>query len=131
MLSIKENFSFEVFREIQFQKHFMKHEILSWNTLTLVSKFHCASFSSMKKCVYIEKIYAGSGNLIALIVINNISYYKSKTNKNSKRSQRIWNKAWSKNMNEKSAWVNIFSELLLRYYANFNFWKLQNMFESY
>ena len=52
------NFSFRVFQEIHFQGHFMKHEILSWHTFTLVSKFHCVRFSTIKKnCVYWEKIY--------------------------------------------------------------------------
>ena len=43
------NFSFRAFHEIQFQEHFIKHEILSWNTFTLVSKFHFLFFSSIKK----------------------------------------------------------------------------------
>ena len=43
------NFSFRAFHDIQFQVHFMKHEILSWNTLTLVSKFHFLFSSSIKK----------------------------------------------------------------------------------
>ena len=41
--------SFRVFHEINFQRHFMKHEILSWSTFTLVYKFHCARFSPIKK----------------------------------------------------------------------------------
>ena len=43
------NFSFRAFHEIQFQEHFMKHEILSWNTFTLLSKFHFLFSSSIKK----------------------------------------------------------------------------------
>ena len=39
------NFSFRTFHEIQFLGHFVKHEILSWNTLTLVSNIHCVCFS--------------------------------------------------------------------------------------
>ena len=50
------NFSFRGFHEIQFQGHFMKHEILSWNTFTLVSNIHCVCFSSIKNCVYREMI---------------------------------------------------------------------------
>ena len=46
----------EAFNEIQFQEHFMKHEMLSWNTFTLVFKLHCIIFSSIKKCVCREKI---------------------------------------------------------------------------
>ena len=45
--------SLRAFHEIQFQEHFMKYEILSWNTFTLVSKFHCVWFSSLKK----QRIY--------------------------------------------------------------------------
>ena len=44
------NFSFRVFHEIYFQGHFMKHE--TWNNFTLIFKFHCIPFSSIKKCVY-------------------------------------------------------------------------------
>ena len=33
----------------------MKHEILSWNAFTFVSKFHCVRFSSIKKIVFTEK----------------------------------------------------------------------------
>ena len=47
------NVSLRAFHEIQFQEHFMKYEILSWNTFTLVSKFHCVWFSSLKK----QRIY--------------------------------------------------------------------------
>ena len=35
----------------------MKHEILSWNTFTLVSKFHYVRFSSLKNIVFTEKRY--------------------------------------------------------------------------
>ena len=50
------NFSFRAFHEIQFEGHFMKHEMLTWNPLTLVFKFHCVRFLSIKKCVYRENI---------------------------------------------------------------------------
>ena len=48
----------------------MKHEMLSGNTFTLVSKFHCVRFSPIKKIVFTEErcIYY---NLIAL----NSTYY--------------------------------------------------------
>ena len=36
---------------------FMKHEILSWNYFTLVSKFHYLRFSSIKKNVFPEERY--------------------------------------------------------------------------
>ena len=34
----------------------MKHEILSWNTFTLVSNIHCVCFSSIKKLCFQRKI---------------------------------------------------------------------------
>ena len=68
------NFSFRAFHEIQFQGHFVKLEILSWNTFTLESKFHCVCFSSIKKCVCREKVSSDTDNLIALVLINNICY---------------------------------------------------------
>ena len=49
------NFPFRVFYEIQFQRHFRKREILSWNALTLVCNFHCVCFSSIKKLVFTKK----------------------------------------------------------------------------
>ena len=42
------NFSFRAFHEIQFQDHFMKYEILSWNNFILVSNIHCVRFSSIE-----------------------------------------------------------------------------------
>ena len=42
----------------------MKHEVLSRNTFTVVSKFHCVCFSLIKKCVYREKISSCTENLI-------------------------------------------------------------------
>ena len=45
--------------------------------------------------------------------INNISCSKSNNKKKSKRSKRIWMKPWMIKRNDKNAWVNIFSELLL------------------
>ena len=42
----------------------MKHEILSQNTFTLVLKFHCVRFSSMKKIVFAEKRYLVKFNSI-------------------------------------------------------------------
>ena len=49
------NFSFRAFHEIQFQGHFMKHEILSWNTFASVSKFYCVCLSSITKIEFAEK----------------------------------------------------------------------------
>ena len=58
----------------------MKHEILSWNAFALVSKFHYAFFSSIKKTVFTENI-SDSENLMAWNKIN------------SKRPRRIWMKS--------------------------------------
>ena len=65
-----------------------------------------------KENVFIEKS-SDSENLIALILINNICYSKNKNEKKSKRPKSIWMKPWLKNRNDKSAYNNIFSELLL------------------
>ena len=57
-----ETFFFRAFHEIQFQDYFMKHETLSWNAFTLVSKFHCVCFSSIKKMsLEIKKNLEGLG----------------------------------------------------------------------
>ena len=103
------DFSFRVFHEIQFQGHFMKYEILSWNTFTLGSQLLLID----KKSVYREKMTSDSEDLITLILINNICYSKSKSKKKSKRPKGIWMKPWLKNRNDKSVCNNIFSELLL------------------
>ena len=50
------------------------NSFFSGNASTLVSKFHCVCFSSIKKCVYKEKISSNSENLIALTFINKIFY---------------------------------------------------------
>ena len=46
----------------------------TWNTFTLVSKFHCVCFSSIKKLFLQRKDTPDSENVIALILINNICY---------------------------------------------------------
>ena len=85
------DFSFRVFHEIQFQGHFMKYEILSWNTFTLGSQLLLID----KKSVYREKMTSDSEDLITLILINNICYSKSK-NKKNQRDQKVsgWNHGW-------------------------------------
>ena len=55
-------FSFKAFHQIQFQGHFIKHEILSWNTFILVSNIHCVCFSPIKKIVFAEKRYRAKFN---------------------------------------------------------------------
>ena len=54
-------------------RHFMKHEILSWNAFALVPKFHCVCLSSIKKLCLQGKYIFWQQNLIALILINNVS----------------------------------------------------------
>ena len=56
----------------------MKQEILSWNTFTLVSTFHCLcvrlwTYCIKGNCVYRENISSDSENLKALVLISNIS----------------------------------------------------------
>ena len=85
------NFSFRAFHEIQFQGHFMKREILSWNTFTLVSNIHYVCFSSIK-IVFAEKRYRVE---------------------NSKIPKRIWMKPCLKTRSDKSTCANIFLELPL------------------
>ena len=46
----------EAFNEIQVQENFMKHEMLSWNTFTLVFKLHCILFSSIKRLCFQRKM---------------------------------------------------------------------------
>ena len=61
------------YTEIFLSEHFLKHEILSWNNFTLVSKFHCQCFSSMKK-MYLQRRYIFWQGKFNSILINNISY---------------------------------------------------------
>ena len=49
------NFSFRAFHKIQFQGHFIKHELLSRNIFALVSKLQCVCFSSITKIMFTEK----------------------------------------------------------------------------
>ena len=60
----------------------MKYEMFSLNTFTLVCQFYYVCFSSLKKCLYREKMSSDSENLIALILINNICHSKSRNKKN-------------------------------------------------
>ena len=85
------NISFRAFHEIQFQEHFMKHEMFLWNNFTLIFKFHCILFSSIKNCVCRKKVSC----------------------KISKIPKCIWMKPCLKTRSDKSACANIFLELLL------------------
>ena len=71
-----------------------------------MSKFHCVCFSSINR-VYREKISSDSENLIALILI--FLAHKTKIKKIKKTKLYLDDE----NRNDKSAQVNIFSELLL------------------
>ena len=88
---------------------------ISWNTFILGSQLLLID----KKSVNREKMTSDSEDLITLILINNICYSKSKSKKKSKRPKGIWMKPWLKNRNDKSAYNNIFSELLLTYKEEF------------
>ena len=99
------NFSFRAFHEIQFQGYYMKHEILSWNTFTLVFQFHCVGFLSIKKlCLQLE---------MYRVKFNSIKKYlwliKQKQN-NSKIPKHIWMKPCSKTRGGKSACADILLE---------------------
>ena len=73
---------FRAFHAIQFQCHFMKHEILSWNSFTLVLKLHFVRFSSIKKlCLQ------GKDILYNLIVLNSVTH-KVKTNNNNNNNNK-------------------------------------------
>ena len=96
----------------------MKYEILLWNTFIFVCQFYYICFSLTKqKCVHREKMSSDSENLMALILISNICFSKSKNKikkkKKSKTPKSIWTKPWLKNRNHKSAYNNITSEVLL------------------
>ena len=105
---------FRAFHAIQFQCHFMKHEILSWNSFTLVFKLHFVRFSSIKKlCLQ------GKDILYNLIVLNSVTH-KVKTNKQQQQQQQqikrpklIWMKPCLQIRNDKSASANVFLELPL------------------
>ena len=49
---------------------------------------------------------------------------KTKTKK-SKRPKRIWMKPWLKSRNDKSVWLNIFAELLLRWLVGLKLTQLE------
>ena len=101
-------FPFRAFHEIQFQGHFMKHEILSWNTFTLISSILCVCFSSIKKIMFTEKRYRVKFNSIK----NYLLLIKQKQ-KYSKIPKHIWMRPCSKTRSEKSECANIFLELPL------------------
>ena len=85
-------FFFWAFHAIQFQGHFMKHEILSRNTFGLTSKFNCLCFSSITKLCSQRKMCSDSENLITL---NFDKWYLLLVKqKKLKRPKRIWKKPW-------------------------------------
>ena len=74
------NFSFKAFHETQFQSHFMKYEILSWNTVTSVSKIHRVMFLINKKIVK-DTVKRSQRKGIVSNLIKKISCKKFKTSK--------------------------------------------------
>ena len=136
------NFSFRSFHEIQCQGHFMNHEILSWNTFTLVSQCHCACFSSIQKLCWQTKaiFWQRKSNSI-----NFDKYFllKPKTKK-SKRPKCIWMKPRLKHRNDKKACVSLFSEIrltdkfhhylqmnVISYYWSYNYFYILITFHVY
>ena len=105
------NFYFRVFHEIQLQGYFMKYEMFSLNTFTLVCQFYYVCFSLPKKCLYREKMSSDSENLIALILINNICYSKSR-NKKNQSDQKV--SEWNHGRNPGTTKVHI-----ITYFQNF------------
>ena len=101
------NFTFKAFQEIQFHRHFMKHEILSWNAFTLVSNFHGVCFTSITKIVCIKKRYRVKFSSIKYLLL-----IKQKQ-KTSKIPKRIWMKPCLKTRSDKSPYANIFLEFPL------------------
>ena len=63
-------------------EHFMKLEILSWNTFTLVSNFDCVCSSSIKRIVFTEKRYVcwPSAAIVNFQIESNITFQKRDTN---------------------------------------------------
>ena len=104
------NFSFRVFHEIQFQGHFMNHEILSWNTFTLVSQCHCVCFSSMQKLCLERKDIFWQRKSNSINFDKQYLLLKTKTKK-SKRPKCIeWNHGWNTGTTKK---------YVLAYFQNF------------
>ena len=77
---------------------FHKPKILSCNTFTLVSNFHCVCFPSIKN------LFPGKRYRVKFMLL-----IKQKQ-KNSKIPKRIWMKPCLKTRSEKSACANIFLE---------------------
>ena len=63
-------------------EHFMKLEILSWNTFTLVSNFDCVCSSSIKRIVFTEKRYVcwPSAAIVNFQIESNITFQKRDKN---------------------------------------------------
>ena len=97
------NFSFRAFHEIQFQGHFMKYEILSWNTFTSVSNINRVMFLINKK-------------IVKDIVKRSQRWYRVKnfiekiSCKKFKATETYLNETMIENQGRKSACANIFLE---------------------
>ena len=107
MLLLKARIRCETF----LSEYFMKHRNMnSRNAFTLVCEFHCVCFSSIKK-MYLQRKYV-SENLVALILMHNISYFRNK-NKKNKKTKTYLNETRNENRNDKTARMNIFSDFLI------------------
>ena len=69
----KTYFKAKILCETFLSEHFVKYWLkgISWNTFTLLSKFRCLRFLSIKNCFYKEKISSDSENLTALKEMRN------------------------------------------------------------
>ena len=98
-------------------EHFMKS---SFRGISM-SKFHCVCSSSVKYCVYREKISSDSRNLIALVLIDTICYSRETRTKKFEKTKTYLNETISEKQEQQKC---IFSELLLtakfRHYLRMN-----------
>ena len=69
----RENLLAKILCETFLSEHFVKYWLkgISWNTFTLLCKFRCLRFLSIKNCFYKEKISSDSENLTALKEMRN------------------------------------------------------------
>ena len=61
--------------------------------------------------MYLQRKYV-SENLVALILMHNISYFRNK-NKKNKKTKTYLNETRNENRNDKTARMNIFSDFLI------------------
>ena len=66
--------------------HKIRSTLMKYFHLTLVFKFHCVRFASIKKIVFTKKRY-----LVNLIVLTSVSYSQSKNKKKIKNTKTYLN----------------------------------------